>query len=375
MSAPNRIAYATRPARPSAQSLGWRMRPSVLNPLFAAITTLAGVGPRLEKLYRRLFGREQPARLIDLLFHLPAGAIDRRARPKLRDVVPDTVVTVAVNVDRHRPPPPYRPRVPYQVYTSDETGDLTLTYFNARKDYLQKLLPVGERRYVSGTVELYDHMLQMVHPDRVVAEADLAKLPLVEPVYPLTEGLTLNQVCKAADAALARLPALPEWQEASWVARERFPTFADALRVVHRPAEPADLLPEGVAWTRLAYDEFLAGQLALALVRAHLRRPAGRATPGTGQIRKRLIEALPYSLTPSQGRAVADIVADLARPERMLRLLQGDVGSGKTVVALLAAAAVIEGGRQAALMAPTEILARQHFNTVAPLAAAARSEE
>jgi ATP-dependent DNA helicase RecG len=347
------------------------MRPSLLNPLFAAITTLPGTGPRLEKLYRHLFGREQPARVIDLLFHLATGAIDRRARPKLRDVVPDTVVTVAVTVDRHRPAPPHRSRAPYQVYTSDETGDLTLTYFNASRDYLQKLLPVGERRYVSGTVELYDHMLQMVHPDRVVAEADLAKLPLVEPVYPLTEGLTLNQVRRAADAALARLPTLPEWQEASWVARERFPTFADALRLLHRPAEPADLLPEGLAWTRLAYDEFLAGQLALALVRAHLRRPAGRATPGTGQIRKRLIEALPYSLTSSQGRAVADIVADLAKPERMLRLLQGDVGSGKTVVALLAAAAVIEGGRQAALMAPTEVLARQHFNTIAPLAAAA----
>ena len=347
------------------------MRPSLLNPLFAAVTTLTGVGPHLEKLYRRLFGREQPARVIDLLFHLPTGAIDRRARPKLRDVVPDTVVTVAVTVDRHRPPPPHRPRVPYQVYTSDETGDLTLTYFNARKDYLQKLLPVGERRYVSGTVALYDHMRQMVHPDRVVAEADLAKLPLVEPVYPLTEGLSLNQIRKAADAALTRLPDLPEWQEASWVARERFPSFAEALRVMHRPTEPADLLPEGLAWSRLAYDEFLAGQLALALVRAHLRRPAGRATPGTGHIRKKLIEALPYSLTPSQGRAVADIVSDLGKPERMLRLLQGDVGSGKTVVALLAAAAVIEGGRQAALMAPTEILARQHFNTVAPLAAAA----
>ena len=347
------------------------MRPSLLNPLFAAVTTLTGIGSQLEKLYRRLFDREQPARVIDVLFHLPTGAIDRRARPKLRDVVPDTVVTVAVTVDRHRPPPPHRPRAPYQVYTSDETGDLTLTYFNARKDYLQRLLPAGERRYVSGTVALYDHMRQMVHPDRVVAEADLAKLPLVEPVYPLTEGLSLNQVRKAADAALARLPDLPEWQEASWVARERFPSFTEALRTLHRPTEPADLLPEGLAWSRLAYDEFLAGQLALALVRAHLRRPAGRATPGTGHIRKKLIEALPYALTPSQGRAVADIVADLGKPERMLRLLQGDVGSGKTVVALLAAAAAIESGRQAALMAPTEILARQHFNTVAPLAAAA----
>jgi len=140
---------------------------------------------------------------------------------------------------------------------------------------------------------------------------------------------------------------------------------------LHRPDDPADVQPEGAAWSRLAYDEFLAGQLALALMRAHLRRPAGRATPGTGHLRKKLIEALPYSLTPSQGRAVADIAADLAKPERMLRLLQGDVGSGKTVVALLAAATVIEGGRQAALMAPTEILARQHFNTITPLAAAA----
>src|SRR5882672_8140528 len=140
------------------------MRPNLLNPLFAAITTLTGVGPRLEKIYRRLFGRDQEPRVIDLLFHLPTGTIDRRARPKLRDVVPDTVVTVAVTVDRHRPPPPRRPRAPYQVYASDETGDLILTFFNARQDYVQKLLPVGERRYVSGTVGLYDHMLQMVHP-------------------------------------------------------------------------------------------------------------------------------------------------------------------------------------------------------------------
>src|SRR4029077_20848440 len=180
--------------RASALIAWMAMRPSLLNPLFAAITTLPGIGPRLEKLYRRLVGRGGEARVVDLLFHLPTGAIDRRARPKLRDVVPDTVVTVAVTVDRHRPPPPHRPRAPYQIYTSDETGDLILTFFNARKDYLQKLLPVGERRYVSGTIELYDQMLQMVPPPRGVGETDRAKLPRVEPVYALTEGLSLNQV-------------------------------------------------------------------------------------------------------------------------------------------------------------------------------------
>ena len=197
---------------------------------------------------------------------------------------------------------------------------------------------------MSGIIGLYDAMRQMVHPDRIIAEADVAKLPLVEPVYPLTEGLSLNAISKAVAAALTRIPVLPEWQDPSWAARERFPTFAEALQALHRPPEPSDVLPEGLAWSRLAYDEFLAGQLALALVREHVRRPAGRATVSNGHLRKKLIEALPYSLTPSQTRAVADIVADLAKPQRMLRLLQGDVGAGKTVVALLAAAAVIEGG-------------------------------
>src|SRR3984893_6850728 len=163
----------------------FRMRPSLLNPLFAAVATLPGVGPKLERLFGRLLGREDKARVIDLLFHLPSGAIDRRARPKLRDVVLDTVVTVSVTVDRHRPPPPHRPRAPYQVYTSDETGDLILTFFNARKDYLQKLLPVGERHYVSGTIELYDGMRQMVHPDRVLDERAFQSTELIEPTYSL----------------------------------------------------------------------------------------------------------------------------------------------------------------------------------------------
>jgi ATP-dependent DNA helicase RecG len=347
------------------------MRPLVLNPLFAALTSLSGVGPKLEVLYARLLDREAP-RVIDLLFHLPSGTVDRRARPKLNEVQPGQVVTVAVNVEEHRAPPRNRPRSPYRIVTSDDTGiTLTLTYFNARADYLEKLLPVGETRYVSGTAEFYDGMLQMVHPDRVVDEKGFATLPLVEPVYPLTEGLAPGNIRRAMDGALAKLPDLPEWQDKAWVARERFPNFSGALRHLHRPAEPHDIQPESLAWTRLAYDELLAGQLALALLRAHMRRQAGRGSASEGRPRARIMKALPYALTHSQQKAVDDIIADLARPQRMLRLLQGDVGSGKTVVALIAAATVIEAGRQAAFMAPTEILARQHLKTIAPLAEAA----
>jgi ATP-dependent DNA helicase RecG len=346
------------------------MRPAILNPLFASLTSLPGIGPKLEALYARLLDRETP-RIVDLLLHLPSGAIDRRARPKLRDVEPGQVVTVAVTVDKHRPAPPHRARAPYQVYTSDETGTLTLTFFSARRDYLEKLLPVGETRYVSGAAEFYDGMLQIVHPDRIVDEKGFAALPLVEPVYPLTEGLSLNQVRRAMDAALGRLPELSEWQDETWVARERLPPFAQALCALHRPDEPRDVSPESPAWTRLAYDELFAGQLALALMRANMKRQRGEAHVGDGRLRAKILKALPYTLTHSQQKAVDDILADLAKPERMLRLLQGDVGSGKTVVALTAAAAVIEAGRQAAFMAPTEILARQHLKTIAPLAEAA----
>jgi ATP-dependent DNA helicase RecG len=344
------------------------MRPALLNPLFALVTSLAGVGPKQDKLFRYLLGRDDTPRLVDLLFHLPASVIDRRARPKVREIVPGTVVTIEVTVDRHRPTPPRNPRAPHLVYVSDETGDVVLTYFRAQPGYVEKLLPVGSKRYVSGTAQIYDGMLQITHPDRVVDEAGFAKLSGIDPVYPLTEGLAVGSVRRAVAQALQKLPELPEWISPEVIRRCKFPPIAEALNRVHVPVELTDILPDGPFWSRLAFDELLAGQLALALVRAQLRRPAGDRNAGDGSLRNKIIDALPYALTASQRQAAAAIADDLRQPIRMLRLLQGDVGSGKTVVALLAAAAVTEVGKQAALMAPTEILARQHIKTIAPLA-------
>ena len=344
------------------------MRPALLNPLFAPVTSLSGVGPKQDKLLRYLLGRDETPRLVDLLLHLPASVIDRRARPKIRDAVPGTVVTLEVTVDRHRPTPARNPRAPHLVYASDDTGDVVLTYFRAQPGYVEKLLPVGAKRFVSGTAQMFDGTLQIVHPDRVVDEAGFAKLSGIDPVYPLTEGLALGSVRRAVAQALQKLPALPEWISPEVIRRCKFPPIAEALNRVHMPLEITDILPDGPFWSRLAFDELLAGQLALALVRAQLRRPAGDRHAGDGHLRTKIIDALPYSLTSSQQQAAAAITDDLRQPVRMLRLLQGDVGSGKTVVALLAAAAVTEVGKQAALMAPTEILARQHIKTITPLA-------
>jgi ATP-dependent DNA helicase RecG len=344
------------------------MRPALLNPLFAPVTTLGGVGPKQDKLFRYLLGRDETPRLVDLLVHLPASVIDRRARPKIRDVVPGTIVTLEVTVDRHRPTPSRNARAPHLVYASDDTGDVVLTYFRAQPGYVEKLLPVGAKRYVSGTAQMYDGTLQITHPDRVVDEAGFAKLSGIDPVYPLTEGLALGSLRRAIAQALQKLPELPEWISPEIIRRCKFPPIAEALNRVHVPVELTDILPDGPFWSRLALDELLAGQLALALVRAQLRRPAGDRNAGDGHLRNRIIDALPYALTSSQREAAAAIAEDLRQPVRMLRLLQGDVGSGKTVVALLAAAAVAEVGKQAALMAPTEILARQHIKTITPLA-------
>jgi ATP-dependent DNA helicase RecG len=341
------------------------MRPQSLTLLFAQVTSLPGIGPRLGKLVERLAG----PLVVDLLWHLPVAVIDRRNAPEVANATPGEVATLTVTVDEHQVP--HNPRQPYRVWCSDETGRLCLTYFNGREDYLKKLLPPGEVRVVSGKVELYQGEAQMTHPDHVVPLAERDAILRVEPVYGLTGGLTQRPLQKAIAAAVERAPELAEWQDDAWCKRQKWSDWKSSLAQAHTPAEPADLSPSHPARARLAFDELLASQLAIALVRHHQRALPGRATKGHGRLQKRALAALPFTLTASQTFATAEIAADMAKADRMVRLLQGDVGSGKTLVAFLAMLTAVESGAQAALMAPTELLARQHYATIAPLAEAA----
>ncbi len=328
------------------------MRPSILFPLFASIRTLNGVGPKLEKLIAKVAG----PRLVDLIFDLPVGVIDRSYRPKLNHVEEGRIATVAVGVLDHRPP-----RVksqPYKVLVSDDTAAMELVFFRADAKYLTQILPPGSHRIVSGRIERFQDRLQMPHPDYVVT--DEAGLPRHEPVYGLTEGLPAKSLAKAVHGALEKVPALPEWQDTALLRREKFASFVEALTNAHAPLSEADLAPGAPARRRLAYDELLANQLALMLIRARLRGGAGRRLAGDGKLRAAAITALPFALTDGQMTALKDIEMDMAGDRRMLRLLQGDVGSGKTIVAMLAMLNAVEAGSQAALMAPTEILVRQH---------------
>jgi ATP-dependent DNA helicase RecG len=268
----------------------------------------------------------------------------------------------------HRLGPPGKRRAPARVLVEDESSDLTLVFFNADKARIESMLPKGSIRYISGKIELWDGTRQMVHPDRVLDENAYQRMPPYEPIYPLTAGLTQRGVGKTAEQALSKIPALPEWQDAEWMRQKNWPSFADSLKSLHRPTSLDDVAPLAPARLRLAYDELLASQLALLLMRARMKRQSGASRAGDGKLVEKLKAGLPFTLTNGQEKALADIRSDLAAPERMLRLVQGDVGSGKTVVALLAMASAIEAGWQAALMAPTEILARQHYERLAPLA-------
>ncbi|MGI9440420.1 MAG: ATP-dependent DNA helicase RecG [Parvibaculales bacterium] len=331
------------------------MRPSTLDPFFADITHLPGIGQKSAQLLASFTGDK----VVDLLHHLPNNLIDRSYRPAIGDIENDCVATFEVEILQHKPPPARRRNLPYRVLTGNETGYLTLVFFHAKADWLKRVLPVGSRRMVSGRVEKFREQVQIVHPDHMLTAENFAKLPVIEPVYPLTAGLSGKMLSKAIQAILPNIPPLPEWC-GSIRTQKNWPDMQAALRQAHRPEDTDGLSLHHPARERLAYDELLAHQLALALARRNRKQSAGKPYQGTAKLTNQLTKILPFALTQAQQAAISEIQHDIAAPQRMLRLLQGDVGSGKTLVAVMAILQVIESGAQAALMVPTEILARQH---------------
>jgi ATP-dependent DNA helicase RecG len=339
-------------------------RPELLYPLFAELDTLDGIGPKTARALAGL-GVERPK---DLLFLLPHSGVDRSRKASVRDVVPPVTVTVEVEVGAHFPP---RGKGPYRVMVRDNALEFQIVFFHARGDFLQKLLPTGQRRLVSGRVELFDGVAQMAHPDHILRPEEAADLPAFEPVYPLVAGVTQKLLARSVAASIARAPDLPEWIDGPLKTREGWPDWRAALLATHAPQGNADLAPTAPARQRLAYDEFFAHQLTLSLARQTLRRAKGMVSRGTGALQARVLASLPYAPTAAQTRAIAEIAGDMESPLRMNRLLQGDVGAGKTLVAFMALLVAVEAGGQGVMMAPTEILARQHLESLAPLAEAA----
>ncbi|MEQ3670176.1 ATP-dependent DNA helicase RecG [Pseudophaeobacter sp.] len=337
-------------------------RPEILFPLFSGAETLKGVGPKTAQSLAQI-GLQTPR---DLAFTLPHSILDRRRRDSIKGLDLPAIATVEVEVGSHQAA---RNRGgAYRINVSDQGVEFQLVFFHGRSRYLEAQCPEGSRRLVSGKVELFDGVAQMVHPDHMVPLAEAEDIPEFEPVYPLTHGVTQKTMTKAALSALERLPELAEWIDAEQVKREAWPTWKEALIAGHHPQGLEDLSPDAPIRTRLAYDELFAHQLTLALARQAERKSHGIVSQATGRLRGPVLASLPYRPTTAQTRAIAEISADMTSDRRMNRLLQGDVGSGKTLVAFMALLVAVEAGGQGVMMAPTGILAQQHYEGLRPLA-------
>ena len=341
------------------------MRPEILYPFFAETESLPGVGKRIATNLEKIAG----ARIVDLLWHMPVEVIDRRSSPALKDITFDQVATLEVSVGKHDATPA-KSKKPYRVWCHDDTGSLQLVFFHPRRDYILAQLPEGEKCLISGKVEVYNGQLQMSHPDYMLPLDKRSDIPEIEPVYPLTAGISGKVMARIVSDAAKRAVALPEWLDKSLLAREKWPNWLAALIDAHNPKGLSDTYSSCSARMRLAYDEILANQLALEIMRRQTKKKKSRIMQVKGTLTDQVVSNFPYRLTGAQQRSYKEIKADMAEPSAMMRLLQGDVGSGKTVVALLAMLIAVENGSQAAILAPTEILARQHYKSLTEMAEA-----
>ena len=338
------------------------MRPESLFPYFTAITSLTGIGPRIGKYIEKLAGPH----IVDLLWHLPREITDRQYCPKIIDAEIGRIATLNVKIIKHHPSND-RKR-PYRITCGDDTGEITLIFFRGDKKWFLNQLPEGETRIISGRLDAYNDIKQMAHPDYILPIDRIGEMPKIEAVYQLMAGVTPKTLYKAIASSLKNVKQLPEWQDSDYIKQQKWQSWHLSLLSAHKPQNIFDISSDSPARQRLAFDELLANQLALAIMRQQVKKQSGIIINGDGKLRQKILNSLPFELTKCQIRSLNEIYKDMKQPSRMLRLLQGDVGSGKTIVALLAMLNAIECGGQTALMAPTEILAKQHFKTIAPLA-------
>ncbi|MFZ4541844.1 MAG: ATP-dependent DNA helicase RecG [Rickettsiales bacterium] len=352
------------------------LRPRELEPWFCPVDSLKYIGPASTEVLTRLLRitREveealtRPPVLRDLLLHLPVDTLDRRIIRPIAEVKAGEYATFNVQIAEHVPPPRIKRKIPYRVVTQDEAGDvLTLTYFHVKDNYPLRMMPVGERRILCGTVEMYDGQATISHPDIVAPVEKAAQVLKLAPIYPLTAGLSQRVLHKAIEQALARMKPLPEWQDPAFMAEHGFVSVTESLKRLHYPEDTADITPTGAPRSRVAYDELLASQLALALAKRMVQRQESYVIQHDEKVEDIWRKALPFTLTNGQEQVLRDIRTDMQGGHRMVRLLQGDVGSGKTILAFAAMAQAIAKGHQACLMTPTDLLARQHVETLQPL--------
>ena len=333
------------------------MRPKILYKLFSNLETIKGIGPKNAKLIERLCGKY----LLDLILHRPIAYIDRRNSPKIKDLSNNSIVTLILKVDGHTPS--FNKRMPYKITCSDDTGQLNIVYFNLRGPYLKKMFPIGSKKVVSGKVEEFNGIFQMTHPQHIADESNLDSVKKIECVYPLTAGISSKIIQKSINSSLAIIDDLPEWIPNDYLQKNNWTSWKKSIYEMHNPNELKED-KEDIYLNRLVFDELLSQQLTVRLIKNKISKLKGNTIKPNGSLLEQLKSHLSFELTDDQNQAIKEISKDQSSPNKMLRLIQGDVGSGKTIVALHSMIQCAENSKKSILMAPTEILAEQHYNTI-----------
>ena len=333
------------------------MRPKILYKLFSNLETIKGIGPKNAKLIERLCGKY----LLDLILHRPIAYIDRRNSPKIKDLSNNSIVTLILKVDGHTPS--FNKRMPYKITCSDDTGQLNIVYFNLRGPYLKKMFPIGSKKVVSGKVEEFNGIFQMTHPQHIADESNLDSVKKIECVYPLTAGISSKIIQKSINSSLAIIDDLPEWIPNDYLQKNNWTSWKKSIYEMHNPNELKED-KEDIYLNRLVFDELLSQQLTVRLIKNKISKLKGNTIKPNGSLLESLKNHLSFELTDDQNQAIKEISKDQSSPNKMLRLIQGDVGSGKTIVALHGMIQCAENSKKSILMAPTEILAEQHYNTI-----------
>ena len=333
------------------------MRPKILYKLFSNLETIKGIGPKNAKLIERLCGKY----LLDLILHRPIAYIDRRNSPKIKDLSNNSIVTLILKVDGHTPS--FNKRMPYKITCSDDTGQLNIVYFNLRGPYLKKMFPIGSKKVVSGKVEEFNGIFQMTHPQHIADESNLDSVKKIECVYPLTAGISSKIIQKSINSSLAIIDDLPEWIPNDYLQKNNWTSWKKSIYEMHNPNELKED-KEDIYLNRLVFDELLSQQLTVRLIKNKISKLKGNIIKPNGSLLEHLKSHLSFELTDDQNQAIKEISKDQSSPNKMLRLIQGDVGSGKTIVALHSMIQCAENSKKSILMAPTEILAEQHYNTI-----------
>ena len=329
------------------------------NIIFEDVSKIKGVGKKLS-IYLK---KKKIEKVNDLLWDLPYSFTDRTEIVSLNKLEIGKIVTAKVKVIKYNFP---RIRnLPNKIKCKDEFGEIDLVFFNSREGYIRKVLPINEWVVISGKIGFFGNKYQITNPDYITKIDNLDYVNKIIPKYTLTEGLTEKTYRKIIESVIKNLPELNEWHDQDLLKKMKFPSWKNSIINLHDPNNSRNL--NSVYYKRLAYDEIFANLLFLSKNRYKIKKIKKNKKKFTKLYSSKLTSQLPFKLTKNQISVCEEIDSDLKSSERMYRILQGDVGSGKTIVALLACLNVIESNFQTALMAPTEILAQQHFDLFSKL--------